>query len=225
MSAQTPFDNAPELPSRRRLALALPPAAGHTPFAAAAPATFRHQHHRPGHFTTPVGRPVAVTRLPAPWPSPQTGSISIRMPGLRADQRAMWAARSFSSRKTAPRPCRKGPRNRRHDKVATSLAADPARGRLCRCSKENGLLWLPNLCEGLEQSNVFYTGQEATRKDSHPAWIDGRARRAARSFTDRFLTHIWPRTRTRLPALSRTCSRGEVVGEEYHRWVTRNSVR
>jgi len=228
MSGKTRFDNAPELPSRRRLALALAslplltiPALSR----AAAPATSAinttglaitdtevtvgQLHSATGTMAISETGSIQSERLAIEQINAMGGILGRKIKIVQEDGASDWPTFAEKARKLLV-----------SDKVATVFGCWTSASRkavLPVFEKENGLLYYPTFYEGLEQSkNVFYTGQEATQQIlSSLDWLAREQK--ARSFYLIGSDYIWPRTSNKIARKHiENVLKGEVVGEEYY---------
>ncbi|CAB3884585.1 urea ABC transporter substrate-binding protein [Achromobacter mucicolens] len=228
MSGKTPFDNAPELPSRRRLALAFAslPLLGIPALSrAAAPATSAinttglaitdtevtvgQLHSATGTMAISETGSIQSERLAIEQINAMGGILGRKIKIIQEDGASDWPTFAEKARKLLV-----------SDKVATVFGCWTSASRkavLPVFEKENGLLYYPTFYEGLEQSkNVFYTGQEATQQIlSSLDWLS--REKKARSFYLIGSDYIWPRTSNKIARKHiENVLKGEVVGEEYY---------
>ncbi len=228
MSGKPPFDNAPELPSRRRLALAFAslPLLGIPALSrAAAPATSAinttglaitdtevtvgQLHSATGTMAISETGSIQSERLAIEQINAMGGILGRKIKIIQEDGASDWPTFAEKARKLLV-----------SDKVATVFGCWTSASRkavLPVFEKENGLLYYPTFYEGLEQSkNVFYTGQEATQQIlSSLDWLS--REKKARSFYLIGSDYIWPRTSNKIARKHiENVLKGEVVGEEYY---------
>ncbi|MCZ8406172.1 urea ABC transporter substrate-binding protein [Achromobacter dolens] len=228
MSGKPPFDTAPELPSRRRLALAFAslPLLGIPALSrAAAPATsainstglaITDTEVTVGQLRSATGTmaisetgSIQSERLAIEQINAMGGILGRKIKIIQEDGASDWPTFAEKARKLLV-----------SDKVATVFGCWTSASRkavLPVFEKENGLLYYPTFYEGLEQSkNVFYTGQEATQQILSS--LDWLAReKKARSFYLIGSDYIWPRTSNKIARKHiENVLKGEVVGEEYY---------
>jgi len=228
MSGKTPFDTAPESPSRRRLALAFAslPLLGIPALSrAAAPATSAinttglaitdtevtvgQLHSATGTMAISETGSIQSERLAIEQINAMGGILGRKIKIIQEDGASDWPTFAEKARKLLV-----------SDKVATVFGCWTSASRkavLPVFEKENGLLYYPTFYEGLEQSkNVFYTGQEATQQIlSSLDWLS--REKKARSFYLIGSDYIWPRTSNKIARKHiENVLKGEVVGEEYY---------
>jgi len=228
MSGKTPFDTAPESPSRRRLALAFAslPLLGIPALSrAAAPATSAinttglaitdtevtvgQLHSATGTMAISETGSIQSERLAIEQINAMGGILGRKIKIVQEDGASDWPTFAEKARKLLV-----------SDKVATVFGCWTSASRkavLPVFEKENGLLYYPTFYEGLEQSkNVFYTGQEATQQIlSSLDWLS--REKKARSFYLIGSDYIWPRTSNKIARKHiENVLKGEVVGEEYY---------
>lgn len=228
MSGKTPFDTAPESPSRRRLALAFAslPLFGIPALSrAAAPATSAinttglaitdtevtvgQLHSATGTMAISETGSIQSERLAIEQINAMGGILGRKIKIVQEDGASDWPTFAEKARKLLV-----------SDKVATVFGCWTSASRkavLPVFEKENGLLYYPTFYEGLEQSkNVFYTGQEATQQIlSSLDWLS--REKKARSFYLIGSDYIWPRTSNKIARKHiENVLKGEVVGEEYY---------
>ena len=158
----------------------------------------------------------------------ETGSIwaeKLAISQINEMRAAFWAARSRSSRKTAPATGRRFAEKAKklliQDKVAAVFGCWTSASRkavLPIFEKENGMLYYPTFYEGLEASkNVIYTGQEATQQILWGLdWAN--KEKGSKTFFLVGSDYIWPRTSNKIARIhiERFLKGCKVVGEEYY---------